>query len=259
MEIQYHMEDFTEANYKIILETLLKKGYRFVEFDYAKIASDEKAVIWRHDVDLSLNRSCKLAEIEAGMGEGGVKATYFIHLHSNFYNIFESSQYELIKKIIELGHMIGLHFDHAFYAQSKLISDEKEMERYALIEKELLEKYFDINIKAVSFHNPEAANVLTLRQDYYAGMVNAYSQTIFDNCKYCSDSNGYWRYDRLQEVIERGYEKLHILTHPVWWTPEMLSPYERVRRCVDGRREAVIEAYCDLLDQCGRENVGYKS
>lgn len=180
-------------------------------------------------------------------------------MHSNFYNIFESSQYELIKKIIGLGHTIGLHFDHAFYAQGKLISDEKEMERYALIEKELLERYFDVDINALSFHNPEATNVLTLRQDYYAGMVNAYSQTIFDACKYCSDSNGYWRYDRLQEVIEKGYKKLHILTHPVWWTPDVMSPYERVRRCVEGRSEAVIKAYCDLLEQCGRENVGYKS
>jgi len=256
MMMQYHMEDFTEANYKLILEIMLNKGYQFVGFDYARILSDEKMVIWRHDVDLSLNRACKLAAIEM---ELGIKATYFLHMQSSFYNIFEASQYELIRKIIGFGHTIGLHFDHAFYTQSKQLTDGKEIEGYALIEKELLEKYFDININAVSFHNPEAANVLTLRQDFYAGMVNAYSQTIFDTYKYCSDSNGYWRYDRLQEVIEKGYEKLHILTHPVWWTPDVMSPYERVQRSIDGRREAIMGAYCDTLTALGRENVGYKN
>lgn len=135
--------------------------------------------------------------------------------------------------------------------------DSNEIEEYAVIEKKIIEKYFGIKINTVSFHNPEASNVLNLKQDYYAGMVNAYSETISKNCKYCSDSNGYWRYDRLQDVIEKNYEKLHILTHPVWWTPYAMSPYERMRRCADGRRDAVIKAYCDTLSHQGRENVGY--
>lgn len=252
--MNYYIEDFTEENYRAILKTLLFKGYKFVGFDYEKINSDENVVIWRHDVDFSLNRSCKLAEIEA---ELGIKATYFIYLQCSFYNVFESEQFKIIKKIIDLGHWIGLHFDHAFYTQCKLISDEKEIEKYALTEKRVLEKYFDIDINAVSFHNPETADTVTLRQDYYAGMVNAYSKTIFDNCKYCSDSNGYWRYDRLQDAIEEGHEKLHILTHPAWWVPSVMMPYERVQRCVDGRKKAVMAAYHDMLEQYGRVNVGY--
>lgn len=252
--MNYYIEDFTETNYKVILETLINKGYKFVGFDYEKITSDENIVIWRHDVDFSLNRSCKLAEIESKLG---IKATYFIYINGWYYNVFEPSQYEIIKKITGYGHRIGLHFDHGFYMQSKLITDEKEIEGYAMMEKEMLEKYFDIDINAVSFHNPDAANTLTLRQDYYAGMVNAYSQVIFDNCKYCSDSNGYWRYDRLQDVIEAGHEKLHILTHPAWWIPSAMMPYERIQRCVDGRKVAVLKQYCDVLAELGRENVGY--
>lgn len=253
--MNYYFEDFTEANYQLILEKLLEKGYEFAGFDYEKINSDKKIVIWRHDIDCSLNRACKLAEVEAALG---IKANYFIHLQSSFYNVLESSQYETVKKIIGRGHAIGLHFDHGFYVNNKCITDEKEIEAYAVCEKELLENYFDVDITTVSFHDPEVSNALTLRQDYYAGMVNAYSQTIFDLCKYCSDSNGYWRFDRLQDVIEEGHEKLHILTHPVWWTPYEMSPYERIERCVNGRREAVIGAYCKLLDQLDRKNVGYQ-
>lgn len=172
--------------------------------------------------------------------------------------MLEPGQYKMIDQIVDLGHEIGLHFDHGFYTQDKRMTDEKEIEEYAFMEKEILEKYFGIDIKAVSFHNPEAANTLTLRQDYYAGMVNAYSQTIFDNCKYCSDSNGYWRYDRLEDVIEAEHEKLHILTHPAWWVPTAMMPYERVERCAVGRREFVMKTYCDMLAAHGRENAGYR-
>lgn len=255
IKMNYYIEDFTETNYKVILEKLFFLEYKFSEFNYETINSSEKFVLWRHDVDYSLNRAYRLAEIEF---EQGVKATYFIHLQSNFYNIFEPSQYELICRIIDKGHTIGLHFDHGFYRQNRSITNDSEIEKYAVIEKEMIERYFDIKINTVSFHNPEANNALCLQQDYYGGMLNVYSKTISDNCKYCSDSNGYWRYDRLQDVIENGYKKLHILTHPSWWTPNEMPPYERVKRCVDGRREAVLKEYCDMLAQYGRENVGYK-
>lgn len=209
--------------------------------------------MWRHDVDFSLNRAYRLAEMEA---ELGVKATYFIHMQSGFYNIFEPSQYKILKRIIDKGHAVGLHFDHGFYTQSKQMSDHDEIEKQAVIEKEMMENYFGIQIGAVSFHNPEANQVLNLQQDYYGGGVNAYSQTIRNQCKYCSDSNGYWRYDRLQDVIESDYKKLHVLTHPVWWTPHKMPPYERIKRCADGRKESVLKGYCDMLAQYGRENIG---
>ncbi len=251
--MNYYFEDFTETNYKKILERLLYKGYRFSEFDYETINSDERIALWRHDVDFSLNRAYSLSEIES---ELGTKATYFIHLQSSFYNVFEPSQYELICRIIEKGHMIGLHFDHGFYAQNKHLTSDEEIEKFALIEKDILEKYFNIEINIVSFHNPEASNALCLQQDYYGGMLNVYSKTISDNCKYCSDSNGYWRYDRLQDVIEKNYKRLHILTHPTWWVPNEMSPYDRIKRCIDGRRNAILESYCDMLTQFGRENIG---
>lgn len=250
--MNYYFEDFTEVNYKTILEKLLQEGYEFLEFDYEKINSDTKIVLWRHDVDFSLNRACRLAEIEEILG---IRATYFIHMQSGFYNMFELDQYKIIEKIINKGHTIGLHFDHGFYTESGCQTDNKEIAEYAVMEKEMMEKYFGIKINVISFHNPEANNVLDLREDYYAGMVNVYSKTISDNCKYCSDSNGYWRYDRLKEVIEKKYKKLHILTHPAWWVPCEMSPYKRIKRCIDGRSDAIIKKYCDSLKYYGRENI----
>ena len=53
---------------------------------------------------------------------------------------------------------------------------------------------------------------------------------------YVSDSNGYWRFERLPEVLAAGaHERLHVLTHPEWWQEEAMSPRERILRCIAGR------------------------
>lgn len=53
--MHYYMEDFTETNYKTILEKLVLSGYKFSEFDYEAINLSEKFVLWRRDVDYFLN------------------------------------------------------------------------------------------------------------------------------------------------------------------------------------------------------------
>ena len=75
------MKILSETNYKGILEKLIQQGYQFIGFDYEIINSGTKFVLWRHDVDHSLNRAYRLAEIEE---EFGIKATYFIHIQSGF-------------------------------------------------------------------------------------------------------------------------------------------------------------------------------
>ena len=70
------------------------------------------------------------------------------------------------------------------------------------------------------------------------------------------DSNGYWRYTPMPEVISSGHTRLHLLTHPGWWTPEPMSPSARVHRCIRGRAQAVRRAYDHLLSRAGRLNLG---
>lgn len=74
---------------------------------------------------------------------------------------------------------------------------------------------------------------------------------------YVSDSNGYWRYQRLSDVLENSEnEKLHILTHPEWWTPEIMPPRERISRCIEGRSAKQHAIYDEALRKAGRLNVG---
>ena len=106
--VNNNYSDFTEKNYARLLR-LAKKHYSFEFFGTKKTSPH---ILLRHDVDFSINRSLKLAEIENKLG---IKSTYFIRIHSEFYNLFEKSIFEHVKNIISLKHAIGLHFEYPFY------------------------------------------------------------------------------------------------------------------------------------------------
>ena len=73
--------------------------------------------------------------------------------------------------------------------------------------------------------------------------------------KYCSDSNGYWRFQPMSAVIAEGHPRLHLLTHPEWWTKERLPPSERVDRAILGRARRVRREYDAGLERAGRRNI----
>jgi len=240
------INDFTEANY-IKLIKIAKNNYIFIDFTQYKL--EGKNIIWRHDIDFSVHRAFTLAQIEA---EQGVFSTFFVNPHSEFYNIFEKEITLLVRNIIKLGHKIGLHFDSNYYVDSINVN----MEENILFEKHILERTFDIRIDSFSFHNPDVGDWLSIDDEIICGMINTYSKYLKKNYDYCSDSNGYWRYRRLEDVLaEARCDKLHVLTHPGWWTPEPISPRERITRCIEGRAQKSHLLYDQLLDKYGRKNI----
>ena len=79
-------------------------------------------------------------------------------------------------------------------------------------------------------------------------MVHAGARSVRDRYAYVSDSNGYWRFERLPEVLAAGaHERLHVLTHPEWWQEQPMSPRERILRCIEGRGRASEATYDALL------------
>ncbi|MGE5329814.1 MAG: hypothetical protein ACM3KR_09940 [Deltaproteobacteria bacterium] len=247
--MNYYFEDFTESNYRKIL-ILAKKNYNFISFeDYRK---EGKNILWRHDIDFSVHRAFKLASIEL---EEKIKSTFFIHLHNDYYNALESEVSELIRNIINMGHEIGLHFDTSFYCLKS--KDVLELERYLRIEKEFLEAVFNKEIKVFSFHNPDINEDWTkVGNEEIAGMINTYSDYFKKKFGYCSDSNGYWRHKRLGDILELAQdERLQVLTHPECWTPDVMSPRDRISRCIDGRTEKSHAKYDQVLEKNNRENI----
>jgi hypothetical protein len=239
-------EEFTEGSYRTLIRAVAER-YGFEPFG---TDSEEPHVLWRHDVDASVHRALALARIEA---EAGVRATYFLHLHAWFYNLLEPAIVERAREILRLGHWLGLHFEVGFYPE---IDDEETLARHLAYERELLENLFGRPVGAFSFHDPETGPALDFDSDVIAGMVNAYGRRLRERYAYISDSNGYWRFTPLPDVITAASEpRLHVLTHPEWWQREPMPPRERIQRCIDGRARSVASTYDEALARAGRQNL----
>ncbi|MCG2576265.1 hypothetical protein LZ012_04580 [Dechloromonas sp. XY25] len=237
--------DFTTAHYAELLR-LAKQRYRFVVYD--AIPWGERFVLWRHDCDISLNRSLRLARIEASHG---IRSTFFLNPHSSLYNIFEGSQSLLIREIVRLGHEIGLHFDAAFHG----VVDEESLGAVVRKEAALLEGVFGVRPVAFSFHNPLDSH-LRCEAESYGGLVNCYSRRFRTEVPYCSDSNGYWRFRRLHDVLAQGADPcLQVLTHPGWWQETPMPPRQRIFRSIYGRAKAVMAENDATILAYGRENL----
>lgn len=241
---KYKFSDFTLANYIKLLDFAAAK-YQFSTYSNAPNPND---LIWRHDVDFSLLRALKMAQIEA---EKGIRSHYFLMLSSQYYNLLAPSGIELCHRLRDLGHDIGLHFD--------AVGLQSEVEETVLIQKNLLEHLTGISIRLISFHNPTTISKSVLENEFIAGLHNIYAPSVRDNYDYCSDSNGYWRFDSFYDFLNQKHLKpLHMLSHPVWWSDTVLSPYKRI--CDDIRSWGAYgqKIYEDGLRSMGRENIGFE-
>ncbi len=248
--MKYYFEDFTENEYRKILK-LAKQSWEFIPF--AEYRRSGRLCLWRHDLDFSVHRAYRLAQIEA---EEGLRATYFILLHSPFYNALENEVLRLISGIRDLGHDLGLHFDPTSYTD--LFHSADLFAEKLAFEQGILSSVFGVEIRAFSLHNPTVGDWLVRaeQEDEIAGMVNAYGPYTRHNYGYCSDSNGYWRFRRLRDVLTAATdERLHVLLHDGWWTPEAMSPRQRISRAIEGRAAWQLRIYDQMLAETGRENV----
>ncbi len=236
--------DFTEAGYAELIAAA-KARFSFVGFD---CAADESGVaIWRHDIDMSPNRALKMAEMEA---VSGVWAHYFVMLGSRFYNPCEPAVTALVKKILLLGHKIGLHFDPSPYSESL-----ETLEAGLRNESNLLSGLIGKPVDCFSIHNPTAQSAQALSNHTHADLVNASSPNLVKGFSYCSDSNGVWRHRRLMDLVnDLSIQRLYALTHPEWWTEKPLRPRERVQLCIDGRARQVGLDYDIDVAEYGRPN-----
>jgi hypothetical protein len=227
-------DDFTEKNYIKIIRKIDSKSIFFNE-----IYKKKSFILWRHDVDFSPQRALSLAKIES---KHKVKSTYFVMLTSMFYNIFEKEIRKIFLEILSLGHQLALHFDVSQYN----IKSKKELEKLLNYEKKILEVLFKTNIKVFSFHNP-TNKILKYDSFRYAKMINAYSKYFRNNVKYCSDSNGYWRHQRISDFLDEKHKKSQIATHPAWWTRKAIEPNQRIKRCIYGRAKKINKIYKQIL------------
>ena len=198
---------FTLKHYFDVL-TKIKDEYSICTVgEYKKLERVEKFLILRHDVDFSLEYALKLAKEEF---KNKIKSTYFILLHSQYYNPLDKKNTKIIKEISNLGHEIGLHYDTSFFPGES----EKEIE-FIKNEAKILENIINKKIISVSQHIPsETRNIFTnLKQE---GFIDSRDPDTTNQVKYISDSGYYWREGCMCMHIKK-FDKLQILTHPIWW------------------------------------------
>jgi hypothetical protein len=120
------MRDFTLTIYKKLCTEIKDKGFISITVDdycSGKSGSNNKTVIFRHDVDRKIEMALEMAKIEHQMD---IRATYY------FRYIPEVFQPEIIRKIKELNHEIGYHYEVLDKAngnhEQAILLFEKELE-----------------------------------------------------------------------------------------------------------------------------------
>jgi hypothetical protein len=228
--------EFSPRSYEVILDAIQRRGFEFARFgDLISAGSpDGRVCLLRHDVDVSMDFALEMAQLEA---RRGVRATYFVMLRSPLYNLCGRHAADALRELVGLGHEIGLHFDAA-YSQGC----EHTTQEWIAFEMSTLAALAGTDIGAFSFHQPSAA-IIEQRIEV-AGAVNTYHPDQLAGFKYISDSNRVWReYDPLQ-LLEAGFERIHLLLHPIWWMcdrPDMLDCWDTaIRRNFDNSQRQLL-------------------
>lgn len=236
--------EFTYQAYADLINTLRDCGYSIC--NYHNYEKKKKCVILRHDIDSSIEAALRLGEVEETLH---VSSTYFLLLTSNFYNPASKTSRDQLKKLQNMGHEIGLHFDEVAYDNAE--DAIEKIQREAAVLSDILET----PITTVSMHRPSKT---TLEANYeIPGMVNSYGQTFFHDFKYLSDSRRRWR-EPVMDIIRSGeYNRLHILTHAFWYHEDEESIETTagnfIRLAVGERYDQMMENITDLPAILSRE------
>jgi len=92
----------------------------------------------------------------------------------------------------------------------------------------------------------------------YGGLINTYADYFRNSVGYCSDSNGYWRHERMHDVLHKAEHKcIQILTHDCWWQEKIKSPKQKVHEMINAHALRKKEYYNNLLTVNNRSIIDW--
>lgn len=191
-------KNFTEIEYRNLIEAFLHSGYSFELFDGRY--SPKKMVYLRHDVDFSVEFAYEMALLDQSLG---ISSTFFFLPNSELYNLYSKKTFDLVNRIREMGHDICLHIDADILNNLEVAA--ACFKRY----------YPHSNTDVIAFHQPKG-----IPPNYCLpeGIIDVYSSQFFSDIEYASDSGGEWKYGYpLYRPAFKRKSSYQLLTHPLWW------------------------------------------
>lgn len=203
--------DFSYNHYREMLKKARKEGFTIINFrDFQRNKKTQKLIVLRHDVDYSPKRALEIAKIEKSLG---LESTFFVRVHGEHYHPLDRESYPIFKKILKLGHEIGLHYEARTYSK-KLGQEAIEIFRW---EKAVLEKIFHIKIESASEHRDLGgitANYKFFTNKNLAVIQQETYEKRFQNF-YLADSCNKWNKGCLCQNLNNP--RIQLLTHPDLW------------------------------------------
>ena len=204
---------FSYNEYKNMIN-LIRNHLPIIDFSEVN-KTTKKFCVLRHDIEFSIDRAYELAKIE---NELGVTSTYTVQVRNNTYNALSEKNIELVKKIKDLGHHIGLH-------QNPPLMDLEDLGKYIMTDINILQHYYGFEIDRFAFHRPKKEYLKSYV--LLENKINCYDKLFFHyfdekpnklNVLYLSDSNHKWKFGYPLDYDFSKIDKLQLLTHPYSWT-----------------------------------------
>ncbi len=204
------MHSFSLESYQDLILACKDAGYTFCRFDEIEqyLTKKHSFIVLRHDIDISLRAALEIAQIEH---DKGVQATYFVTLHSPFYNALSKLSSTILSQIHQLGHSIALHVDLTIFGDNCAQS---------LSEIDIFVKFYPYATPSIaSIHSPIHLERMPIRD--FEQFRHVYEHMFSKDVTYISDSTGKWRFGHpLDSEAFARRKPLQILTHPIWWMQE---------------------------------------
>jgi len=233
--LQSNQLSFDRNGYRGIIDEAKQRGYSIVPFRHA-LRSPSPAMILRHDIDISLGHAVELAELETTQG---VQSTYFVMLTCDYYNALSGVGRANLRRIVELGHEIGLHWDSSLYP-----TDPTRGAAIFRREVEILSDAIGEEVVSASQHIPTDTPIFDAENQI---PNEAYSKVFRDRFRYVSDSSMRWREHTPLDLFNMGVD-VHFLAHPVWWVGYGTTSADRQRAAIELRGAELRQANEKFID-----------
>jgi hypothetical protein len=148
------------------------------------------------------------------------------------YNLMSRHAAAAIERLADLGHEIGLHFDAGCPRRRGMTLEED-----IRFELDTLSGLVGQRVRAFSFHQP-SEEAIRLRIAI-PEVINTYHPEQLEGYKYISDSNRVWREMDPFELSVRGFDRAHILIHPIWWMCEGAHTFDCWDRAIERNFQSI--------------------